>query len=210
VEQARADVAHARSLVEEIKRAFYDLGVVLKRLRDSGAAQALGYRTFAEMCKGELQLSGSTASDLIRIVESVGRNVALGLGQSQVLALVKLCEATPEDDTVEEIVRKGNVRLPSGKVLDVPGSSVRDKREATKEVREAASGGKRNTKGSSTSAEDRRVAAEAEAALQAVGLKRASVRAVARPGKVGDLRIEGIPTSEMRLLCKALCGARRK
>ena len=57
---------------------------------------------------------------------------------------------------------------------------------------------------------ERRLAAEAEAALHAAGLKRATMRAVARPGKVGDLRIEGMPTSGMGGLCKALCGRRGK
>jgi hypothetical protein len=107
------------------------------------------------------------------------------LGQYQAPAVLELCDATPEDDTAEDLV-KGGVRLPSGKLLDVSDSSVRDKKEAVKEIRD--SGGKTSGNGgakggTTTSAEDRRVAAEAEAALHAVGLKRARVWAVARPGR---------------------------
>jgi hypothetical protein len=183
---------------------------VLKRLKDSRAAQALGYRSFAEMCSVELEISGRTAADLIDMVENVGPVFARHHGRSQVLAMVKLCRATPEDDTVEDLVEKGRVPLPSGKDLDVGGSTVREKEDAAKEIRDATPTEGKKKRGTTTSAEDRRVAAEAEAALHAVGLKRAEVRAVARPGKVADLRIEGIPTSDMALLCKALCGRRRK
>jgi hypothetical protein len=38
---------------------------------------------------------------------------------------LELCDATPEDDTAEDLVKDG-LRLPSGKVLDVGDSSLRD------------------------------------------------------------------------------------
>jgi hypothetical protein len=211
-EEARANIGLARELIERIKRDFYELGEVLKRLKDSGAAQALGHRSFIELCDKELEISGTAATRLIRIVENMSRELARGLGQYQALAVLELCDATPEDDTPDDVA-KGTVRLPSGRTLDVADSTAREKREAAKELREAgdrSSSKGKGTRGMSTSAEDRRVAAEAEAALHAAGLKRATVRAVARPGKVGDLRIEGIPTSGMDRLCKALCGRRGK
>ena len=90
------------------------------------------------------------------------------------------------------------------------GREARDVCTDACRIRESRTDNGKATKGPSTSAEDRRVAAEAEAALHAVGLKRARVRALARPGKVGDLRIDGIPTSEMGRLCKALCARGRK
>jgi hypothetical protein len=185
--------------------------LVLKRLRDSAAAQALGYRSFEELCKKAIAMSGSAASRLVRIVEKLPPELARELGLSKSLTVLQLCEATPEDDTPEDIVRDG-VRLPSGDVLDVGRSTVREQKEAATKIREAGdkTGGDTARGGLKTSAEDRRVAAEAEAALHAAGLKRARVRAVARPGKVGDLKIEGIPTSGMGRLCKALCARQGK
>ena len=145
----------------------------------------------------ELEISGRTAADLIDVVENVGPRFARRYGQSQVLAMVKLCRATPEEDTVEDLAERGHVGLPSGEVLDVGGSSVREKEDAAKEIRDATASEGKKKRGTSTSAEDRRVAAEAEAALHAVGLKGAEVRAVARPGKVADLRID-VVRAELR------------
>jgi hypothetical protein len=219
VARARADLALVRQIIERIGGDFYAMGVVLKRLKDSGAAAALGYRSFGDMCKAELDLSLTTANKLVRVAEEMGEKLARGLGKTQAFALIKLCDATPEDDTAEGLAT-GTVRLPSGEVLDVGGSTSREKDEAAKEIRDAAreaarksgdEGGSKAPRGRTTSAEERRVAAEAEAALHAVGLKDARVRAVAtRPGKPGALRIEGIPTTQVALLCKALCRRRGK
>jgi hypothetical protein len=206
--QARADIALIRSILDRIKADFYQVGLLLKRLKDSRAATALGYAGFHELCKVELDLSGSAVDGLVRIVENYGPDLARRLGRSQALALLKLCDATPEDDTVEDLVG-GTVRLPSGSTLDVGDSSVRDKLEAAKEIREA--GAKRPARGRSTSANDRRVAAEAQAALRAAGIPGAKVQAMAgRPSRPSELRFEGIPVDGLGLLCTALCARRRK
>jgi hypothetical protein len=207
--QARADIALIRSILDRIKADFYQVGLLLKRLKDSRAAAALGYAGFNEMCKAELELSATAVDGLVRIVENYGPDLARRLGRSQALALLKLCDATPEDDTVQALAT-GTVRLPSGATLDVAGSSVREKEEAAKAIREAT-GAAKPAKGRTTTADDRRVAAEVEKALRAAGLRAARVRAVAtQPSRPSDLRLEGIPVDGLPLLCKALCVRRRK
>jgi hypothetical protein len=197
VEQARIDIGAIRELMGRKER-FFDIGLSLKRLKEGGAARALGHRSFVELCESELEMSGAVATRLVRIVENMSRELAERLGQYQALAVLELCDATPEDDTPDEVAT-GTLRLPSGKTFEVTSSTVREKKDAAKEIREGAKAREGSRKsGMTTSAEDRRVAAKAEAALQAVGLERAKVRAVARPGRVADLRIEGIPTSELR------------
>jgi len=217
--QARADVALICERIARIKQDFYEIGLALSRLKEPAAFRALGYTAFHACCKRELGISGAKADQLVAIATSMSAEIARGLGQMNALALVTLCRATPEDDRPEDLA-SGSVTLPSGEVLDVGSSSARDKLEAAKEIRatttrpsagKEASGGGKRPRGRSTTAEERRVAAEAEAALHAAGLRDASVRAVAtKPGKPATLRMEGIPTTEMATLCKALCKGRRK
>jgi hypothetical protein len=177
--------------------------------------QALGYRSFGELCEVELEITATAANNLVRVAEEMSARLANGLGLTQSLALLRLCAATPEDDTAEELA-EGVVRLPSGEELDVKDSSSREKDAAAKEIRDAGrdrrdDGAAKPSRGKTTTAEERRIAAEAEAALHAVGLREATVRAVAtRPGKPGNLRIEGVPALQVALLCKGLCGRRRK
>jgi len=214
-ERARADVALIRERIARIKQDFYEIGLALSRLKQPAAFGALGYKSFHACCKGQVGISGAKADELVAISTSMSADLARGLGQKNAMALLTLCRATPEDDRPADLA-SANLTLPSGEVLDVGGSSVRDKLSAAKEIRDdatskSASGAGKKSRGRTTTAEERRVAAEAEAALHAAGLRDASVRAQAtKPGRPAVLRLEGIPTTELATLCNALCRARRK
>jgi len=217
-EQARGDVALIRERIARIKRDFYEIGLALSRLKDPAAFGALGYKAFHACCKAEVGISATKADELVAIATSMSADLARGLGQKNALALLTLCRATPQDDRPADLA-SATLTLPSGEVLDVGGSSARDKLAAAKEIREkgdsstrpGASAATKKPRGRTTTAEERRVAAEAEAALHAAGLRDASVRALAtNPGKPAVLRMDGIPTTELATLCKALCRGRRK
>lgn len=152
-------------------------------------------------------MSVATADKLAAVVANVPREDALRMGQERALALVTLARATPEADSatsLEKTVRE----LPSGKKLDVKKASVRDLREAAKDVRSASavtSDGKPKPRGRTTSMEERTAAAKLEAALHAAGLDRARVSAVAtKPGQGADLRIERVPVAQLATFVKAL------
>jgi len=215
-ERARADVALIRERIARIKQDFYEIGLALARLKEPAAFAALGYTSFRECCKREVGISGTKADELVAIATGMSAEIARGLGHTNAMALVTLCRATPEDDRPADLAA-GTVTLPSGEVLDVAGSSARDKVSAAKEIRatttrpSASGAGAKKPQGRTTTAEERRVAAEAEAALHAAGLRGAKVQALAtKPGKPAVLRIDGIPTTAMATLCKALCRTRRK
>jgi hypothetical protein len=201
--EARADIALIKRRKKRIAEDFYDIGVALARLKRPGVAEVLGRESFREICEKDLEMSPATADKLVAIVANVAREDALRMGQERALALVALARATPEADSaasLEKAVRK----LPSGKKLDVRSASVRDLREAAKDVRDASGKGGR-PRGRTTSPAERAEAAKLEAALRKAGLDRARVAAVAtKPGQGADLRIERVPVAQLTVFRKAL------
>jgi hypothetical protein len=156
------------------------------------------------MCAREVELPASTVNELVDIASNMTGRLARGAGHSKALGMVRLCQATPEDDLPEDIA-EAEVPLPSGGVIDVKGSTAREVLEAAKEIRRAnPTAGSRG--GRTVKASDRATAAELEKKLRAAGLERARVQAVAtRAGQQGDLKIEGVPVGAVGTLCQAIC-----
>jgi hypothetical protein len=200
--QARADIALILERKSDIAAAFYDIGEALVRLKRKGVPEALGHRSFEEMCTKEFGLGSSQVEELIDIVTRLKRKDAILMGQSKAAAFVRLAEATPAADTPAGLYRRG-VRALSGKAV-TRASSARAINEASKEFRQAARGGQRG-RGRTTTPEERALAARVESALHKAGLKTAKVVAVASvPGREANLRIEGVPISKAAVLARAL------
>ena len=152
-------------------------------------------------------MSSAAADRLVSIVSNLSRELALQFGQKGSLALVALCEATPQDDTPADIVGS-KVKRPGGELVDVSKVSANEALRIAKEIRaeRAGGGGSGKVRGRTALPAERARAAELQRRLVAAGLRRATVTAVAtRPGQPSDLRIEHIPVAELERLCKALC-----
>lgn len=201
--EARADVALIRRRREVIGEAFYDIGLALMRLKRPGVAEALGRESFREICEKDLEMGIATADKLVTIASNVPREDALRLGQERAFALVALARATPDADSATSLA-KAVRKLPSGKKLDARTASVRDLREAAKDLRDAGSKGKK-PRGRTTTTAERAEAAKLAAILHKAGLSRVRVTAVAtKPGQGADLRIERVPVAQLAAFRKAL------
>lgn len=172
-----ADRARAESLLAEVGRRkeriaedFYDIGLALSQLSKKKLYLALGYPSFEAMLKEREVMSPTTARGLMKLVSAMKRDEALSYGQEKALALLSYAGATPEVDTPKTLMEGS--RLPGGKA--VAEASVRDLRQAAKEVRSAQ--GKAKPK----SAEEKAALAEAKALgawLRARGAAKAKVSA---------------------------------
>lgn len=107
----RADKTRATALValitrrkSEIVEAFYDIGEALRELSRKKLYVTLGHKSFAAMLSERKLMSATQANKLIRIVENVPRDTALSLGPERAFALVSLTDATPEKDTVADLL----------------------------------------------------------------------------------------------------------
>jgi hypothetical protein len=206
-EEGRADVALIQRRRARIMEDFYDVGEALVRLKRPGVAAAMGYRSFADLCSGELAMSVAKADELIRIVAHVGREDAVRFGQDRTAALLALADATPEEDS-PAILEKAVLRLPSGKKLDVAKASARALLEGAKEIR--AAGGK-TRRGRTTTPAERAACAHLQAELRHLGVKEARVEAVAtKPGQEASARIDRVPVSMLAGLGKAIAATKKQ
>ncbi|MBI2395870.1 MAG: hypothetical protein HYV09_40275 [Deltaproteobacteria bacterium] len=197
--RAREDVALIKRRKQEITEAFYDIGEALLRLRKEPIPKLLGYDGFGELCSRGLGIAASSANDLIAIVTRVSRRDALKWGKEKTLALVALADATPAEDEPTAIDAKALEGLDPNK------ASVRELKAPAKAQRTVAKQKGAASRGRTSSAEERRVAAAIQTALRKAGVKTATVSAVAtRPGAASNVRIEGVPFAALRLLRRAL------
>ena len=209
---ALADVALIKARLKEISTAFYQIGEALARLKRPAAYTALGYTSFHGLCRKEFQMSPAKADRLVTIVSNVGRGMAEEFGQTGSLALVALCDATPEEDTPADLA-KSRVKRPGGGYVHVGKVSANQLMKVAKEIRAVVraksprgKSGKVKIRGRTALPDERARAAELQAKLVAAGFARATVTAVAtRPGQPSDLRIEHIPVAELDRLCRAWC-----
>lgn len=117
----------------EIVEAFYDIGDALREILRKQLYQSLKFVSFDELLKERKVMSATRAYKLMKIVEKVPRDTALLLGQEKAFAMVLYTEATPEKDSVDELLKSNAV------VGEVPvkKASVREVEKATKSVRDA-------------------------------------------------------------------------
>ncbi|MBK8252601.1 MAG: hypothetical protein IPK82_08025 [Polyangiaceae bacterium] len=209
-DEARADIALIRARRQRIVEDFYDIGEALLRLRRPGVAESLGYKGFLDLCRVELDMSANKASQLIGIVQAVPREQARALGQERAAALLSLAQATPEQDSVVSLAQ-GKLLLPSGEKLDIAKASARALRDAAKAVRHAGDKTvKKTSRGVSTTAKERELAAALEKALRDLGVEEARVTAVARAGGGAHARIDRVPLASLDVLGKAAAQALKR
>jgi hypothetical protein len=84
---------------------YGDVGHALITLRNTAVALALGYDDVATMLRAELDLSVDTAHKLIELATRVDRSLLRELQQERAAAILALVDATPADDTVEDLLR---------------------------------------------------------------------------------------------------------
>ncbi len=172
-----ADKARAESLLAEIGRRkerivedFYEIGVALRELAKKELFRALGFPSFEAMLGARDVMSSTTARRLIQLVSTMSRDEAITYGQEKALALLDYAKATPAVDTPKSLVEGG--KLPGGK--PVVKASVRELKEAAKQVRASAGKGRPDPV-------SREAATEAKALhkwLHARGLRNVKVTAV--------------------------------
>jgi hypothetical protein len=202
IARAREGIAVAKRKVQQIASLFYDVGELLVQLRSMEAHALLGYADFYALCWGELRMKRTKVDALIRIVTRLSRELATRFNQTGAIAILEICDATPELDTPEQIAG-GQVTMPSGNVVDLANVSARGALAVAKEIRATAN--KPPGRGRTVSAAERAQAAAWQAAMVAAGLTRAKVAAVAtEPGKPADLRVSGVPMTEAKVAARIL------
>lgn len=208
--RGRDEIAFIRDKQTQIVASFYDIGAALDRLAEPGVAEAVGYKGIAELVEAELGMSAAKARDLMSIARFVRREDALRWGQEKSAALVELAQATAAADSPATLAKKRKLALGSGRVLDVEAANAVAIKEAAKEARAARDGGKRPTRGVSTTPEERAAARRLERALHEAGEAQARVTAVARAGSGADLRIERVAVAALAALARAATAAQKK
>lgn len=76
------------------------------RTSEQGRGAAAGL-SFAELCAEHVGISSSQADRLVDIVTNMTREEAIDVGATKAASLVALARATPEDDTVSDLLRHG-------------------------------------------------------------------------------------------------------
>jgi hypothetical protein len=119
--------------------------------------------------------------------------------------MTELAEATPEErDTPAGLYRKKSVAVPGGRSVAPRAASAREIERAAKAIRQGARAGAAR-RGRSTTEDERTLAALLERRLRQLGLRHATVEAVAtKPGQPADLRFAGIPIDRVDVLKKAI------
>ena len=121
---------------QDIASNFLDVADALQVLRSDGVPEALGRASFVEVCALDLDMALSKANRLIALAERMTRGLVLELGQERASAILDLVDATPADDTPEQVFT-AKVKLPSGEILDVGHASTNAIREGAAELRRA-------------------------------------------------------------------------
>lgn len=201
---AKKDLALIARRRAQIVESFYDIGEALVRLKNKDVIRALGRRSFAEVCEKDVNMSPAQADRLVDIVTRMTREEAMSVGSTKAAALVGLANATVEDDTPGELLRRRKALvLPSGKKIVPKAASARALAEASAELRAARPAtGKR---GSRVGDDERDVAAALAKALVKHGIK--VVAAAGRPGKASTLRFEGVTLESLAVLGAACAKA---
>ena len=164
VAEARKDIALLRRKRGDIAAAFYDMGEALQRLKKPEVYAAFKRPSWEAFCTSELSMSESQAERLIEIVRTMTREDAISLGTfSKASSVARLVQATPENETVAQAIRRGVVV--GKKRIDVKHASVRGIAEATRAVPR-----KRGSRGRRVSAEDSALIAKLAEAIAGVRL----------------------------------------
>lgn len=205
-ERARAAVARIRERQVDVAANMVDIGLALAELKGEGMAESLGRTGFAEVCEKDLRMAVSTANGLIAIATKMPRELVTALGTDRAQAVLELVEATPEDDTAEEVLR-AKLALPSGRTLDVAQASTRDIRDAARELRDANAASEKRSRGFSATPAEKKAFTALSKHLTASGHGGTKLVAT-RDGKGAKLRFE-VRLTELDAFIAALRAARK-
>ena len=119
-----------------------DIGNELVLLTQPGVANALGHADFEAVCRDALGLHPTTARRWMAVATTLKRRFVLSIGVDRARALMELCDATPEQDSPEDLL-DATLTLPSGKKLVVANATNEALDEAAKAYRHARDAGAR-------------------------------------------------------------------
>jgi hypothetical protein len=173
---ARELIALIRQRTDDVAAAFYDIGVALAELSEPRLYTALGYSSFAALVKKELGFSYDKAREMVAVTRGLKRTTAVKLGLWRSAAVLELTEATPEDDTPEQVA--------TGKVT-VRGhrTPVRPKEMSARAILQAAKTERRSHRSPKTDedAEVEAAVAKLEARLRKKDPRATATVAITRP-----------------------------
>lgn len=86
-------VSEIRNLKKTLARSFYDIGLVLRDIRERKLYEARGFGNFEAFLEREVDLGKITALRLIRGVEVFQRQPALEYGMERVFYVLNILEA---------------------------------------------------------------------------------------------------------------------
>ena len=152
--EGRAAIAEVKACRASIGGDYFAMGEAVKALKKKGVAQALGRADFAEVCAKDLDMSVTKAAQLVTLVTRLTRSTVQLLGRDRASAMIALVDATPADDSVDEILT-ATLRLPSGRKLVVADASTEAVWAAAKEFRLAGPTAKQPARGFTASAVER-------------------------------------------------------
>jgi hypothetical protein len=175
VEQGREAIALIRARREAIADDYFDVGHALITLKNIAVALALGYDDVATMLRAELDLSVDTAHKLIELATRVDRSLLRELQQERAAAILALVDATPADDTVEDLLRAPFALPDRSGFLDLRTAPIAAIKSAARAIRQLHAPAAKRSEGFTTTPAERK----AFAALVAPVTKRASLRGVA-------------------------------
>lgn len=191
--QGREAIALIRARRADIAEDYFDIGRALITLKSEAIALALGHADVAAMLRAELDLSVATADKLIELSTRVDRSLVRELQQERAAAILALVDATPEEDTPEDLLARP-FPLTDGGTLDLRTAPVAAIKDAARAVRQTHAPKGKRTAGFTTSPEDR----EAFAALVAPVTKDRSLRAKVTFKLVASRKAHG-PLVESRI-----------
>ena len=186
--RARAAIARIRERQTDIAANMVDIGLALAELKEEGMAEALGRSGFAEVCERDLRMPISTAHALVALATRVPREVVTRLGPDRARAVLELVDATPADDTPEDVL-DAKLKLPSGETLEVASASVQEIRDAARAFRDAHAPKEKRSPGFTASHEEKRRFAALTKHLKDGGVGAARLVAT-RDGKGSKVRFE--------------------
>lgn len=192
-----------RALRGEMAGDFLEMGRALQVLKREGVAEAMGHASFEALCAKELDLSLTRANQLIALFERLDAGFVRAHGADRAAALMELADATPAEDSVEDLLR-ARLALPSGATLDVEAATVRALRDAAAAFRRTGKSAAKKGRGLTVSAaEQRRFDAALKRLARAVGAESLQAKLIATRGESGADAQVRMPLSALESLVAA-------
>lgn len=186
---------------------FLDIGAALVTLKRPEVIAAMGAGSWEALC-AKLKMSVAHADALIAVATRLRRTLAQELGIDRASAVLALVDATPEDDTAEDVLDSTRT-LPSGATLVVRDATTAAIWSAARELRQAAAekaGAKRRGGKTTTAAERASFRALEKRVAKIDGVKMALV---ARGTKQGAKVRAEFPLELAEAFAALLAGAKK-